>query len=127
MSPMPGWRSARAIPMGWGFRWQGRFALIPWLDGHRAQAFLALRDGSGGPAVADPRGGLEAIVARYAARGLTPVVAVELEFYLYRLEDGVPVPPDGAHAAGLRASARSASWRRNDTLSNRHAGRTHRA
>ncbi|MFM9718867.1 hypothetical protein ACKI15_46725, partial [Streptomyces galilaeus] len=33
---------------------------------------------------------------------------VELEFYLYRLENGVPVPPDGAGAA---------SWRRNETLS----------
>ena len=86
----------------------GRFAKIPWLAGNVAQAFLTLRDNSGGLAEADPRGALEAIVARYAARGLTPVVAVELEFYLYRLHDGVPVPPDGAGAA---------SWRRNDTLS----------
>ena len=95
-------------PDGLGFPVAGRFALMPWLDGHRAQAFLTLRDASGGPAVADPRGALETIVGRYAARGLTPVVAVELEFYLYRLEDGVPVPPDGS---------RNASWRRNETLS----------
>ncbi|WP_420383705.1 glutamine synthetase family protein [Novosphingobium sp.] len=95
-------------PDGLGFPVVGRFALMPWLDGHRAQAFLALCDGTGAPAAADPRGALEAIVARYAARGLTPVVAVELEFYLYRLEDGVPVPPDGS---------RQASWLRNDTLS----------
>jgi glutamine synthetase len=38
---------------------------------------------------------LKAVLARYAARGLTPVVATELEFYLYRLDQGVPVPPDG--------------------------------
>jgi glutamine synthetase len=95
-------------PDGLGFPVAGRFALMPWLDGHRAQAFLALRDSAGNPAVADPRGALEAIVARFAARGWTPVVAVELEFYLYRLEHGVPVPPDGSNAASLR---------RNETLS----------
>jgi len=95
-------------PDGLGYPVAGRFAKVPWLDGHVAQAFLTLRDGAGAPAAADPRGALAAIVARYAARGLTPVVAVELEFYLYRLEDGVPVPPDGARAAGRR---------RNDTLS----------
>jgi len=95
-------------PDGTGFPIAGRFARVPWLAGHVAQAFLALRDAGGGPAPADPRGALAAVVARYAARGLTPVVAVELEFYLYRLEHGLPVPPDGTG---------SASWRRNDTLS----------
>jgi len=95
-------------PDGTGFPIAGRFARVPWLAGHVAQAFLALRDAGGGPAPADPRGALAAVVARYAARGLTPVVAVELEFYLYRLEHGLPVPPDGTGRA---------SWRRNDTLS----------
>jgi glutamine synthetase len=91
-------------PDGTGFPVAGRFAAVPWLDGHVAQAFLTMGD----RAEADPRGCLAAIVARYGARGLIPVVAVELEFYLYRLIDGLPVPPDGAAAAG---------WRRNDTLS----------
>jgi glutamine synthetase len=95
-------------PDGTGFPIAGRFAKVPWLAGHVAQAFLALRDAAGGAAQADPRGALEAIVARYAARELTPVVAVELEFYLYRMEAGLPVPPDGTGTA---------SWRRNDTLS----------
>jgi glutamine synthetase len=95
-------------PDGLGFPVAGRFATVPWLEGNVAQAFLRLQGSAGAPAEADPRGCLETIVGRYAARGLTPVVAVELEFYLYRLEDGVPVPPDGAGAA---------SWRRNDTLS----------
>ena len=95
-------------PDGTGYPIPGRLACVPWLAGNVAQAFLTLRDPAGGPAQADPRGALEAIVARYAARGLTPVVAVELEFYLYRLADGLPVPPDGARAA---------NWRRNDTLS----------
>ncbi len=95
-------------PDGLGFAVPGRFALIPWRDGAVAQAFLVLRDATGASAEADPRAGLERIVARYAARGLTPVVAVELEFYLYRLEQGLPVPLDGPGMA---------SWRRNDTLS----------
>ena len=86
----------------------GRIALTPWAGADTAQALMTMvtRDGIAAPA--DPRGGLIAMLARYAARGLTPVVAVELEFYLYRLESGVPVPPDGADAA---------TWRRNDTLS----------
>ena len=95
-------------PDGLGHPVAGRFALVPWLDGQVAQALLDLRGPGGVAAAADPRGALAAIVARLAARGLTPVVAVELEFYLYRLDNGVPVPPDGAGAA---------QWRRNDTLS----------
>ena len=95
-------------PDGTGFALPGRFATVPWLAGNVAQAFVTLRTRAGAAAEADPRAALAAIVARYAARGLTPVVAVELEFYVYRLHDGLPVPPDGAGAA---------SWRRNDTLS----------
>ncbi len=90
-------------PDGVGRPVAGRFALMPWREG-----FLTLHDRAGAAVAADPRGALQAIVARYAVRGLTPVVAVELEFYLYRLDQGVPVPPEGAGAA---------SWRRNETLS----------
>jgi glutamine synthetase len=82
----------------------GRWSKAPWLGEDSAQVFLGMVDKDGAPVVADPRGMLQALLARYAARGLTPVVATELEFYLYRLENGVPVPPDG-------------NLRRNDTLS----------
>jgi glutamine synthetase len=82
----------------------GRFAAMPWVGAGTGQCFLAMRTGDGQPVVSDPRGALEHVLARYAAKGLTPVVAMELEFYLYRLEDGLPVPPDGM-------------VRRNDTLS----------
>jgi glutamine synthetase len=37
----------------------------------------------GSPFMADPRQILADVVARYAAKGITPVVATELEFYLY--------------------------------------------
>lgn len=86
----------------------GRWSKAPWLGEDSAQVFLEMvgRDEGpdGTPAQADPRGVLRAVLARYAARGLTPVVATELEFYLYRLDQGLPVPPDGNMA-------------RNDTLS----------
>lgn len=81
----------------------GRFGLMPG-RADMAQCLLAMRDRAGNPVAPDPRAALERVLYRYAERGLTPVVAMELEFYLYRLEDGVPVPPDG-------------NTRRNDTLS----------
>lgn len=95
-------------PDGVGHAVPGRAALMPWLGADRALALITMATRDGAPASADPRAALAAMLARYAARGLTPVVAVELEFYLYRLEAGLPVPPDGDSAA---------SWRRNDTLS----------
>jgi len=81
----------------------GRFMMTPWLGEGSALALIAMQVDVA-PAPADPRGALQRVLARFAARGLTPVVATELEFYLYRLEDGLPVPPDG-------------NLRRNDTLS----------
>lgn len=85
----------RAVP--------GRFARAPWLGEGCAQLLIEMQAGET-PADADPRGALQRVLARYAAHGLVPVVATEQEFYLYRLEDGLPVPPDG-------------NARRNDTLS----------
>ena len=80
-----------------------RFAPAPWLGEGCAQLLIAMQ-ADGAPADADPRGALQRVRARFAARGLVPVVATELEFYLYQLENGLPVPPDG-------------NPRRNDTLS----------
>ena len=50
----------------------------------------------GSPFVADPRHVLAGVVERFAKDGLTPVVAVELEFYLIdaqRAADGMPQVP----------------------------------
>ena len=47
----------------------------------------------GTPYLGDPRRALAAVCARYAALGLTPVVATELEFYLVDTTGEVPTPP----------------------------------
>jgi glutamine synthetase len=70
-------------------------SLVPWAERPTAQVMLAMEDGEGAPFFADPRAMLGRVVDRLAARGLTPVVATELEFYLLPAGEGAPVP-DGA-------------------------------
>lgn len=55
---------------------------ITWTDRPTAMAMLWMRQEDGIPFAGDPRRALGNIVERYKARGLTPVVATELEFYL---------------------------------------------
>lgn len=64
----------------------GSVAPVPWAERPTAQVMLAMRD-SEGAFYADPRSMLARVVGRLAARGLHPVVATELEFYLL---DGDP-------------------------------------
>jgi glutamine synthetase len=47
----------------------------------------------GAPYLGDPRRALAQVCSRYAALGLTPVVATELEFYLVDTTGEVPTPP----------------------------------
>ncbi|RED44656.1 glutamine synthetase family protein [Aestuariispira insulae] len=61
---------------------------------------LWLLDDAGKPFKGDPRGSLAAVQERYAEKGLRPVVAMELEFYLYSLENGKPLPPRQPGRAG---------------------------
>ncbi len=60
----------------------GSLRPIPWHARPLAQLLLTMEDGMGGLFEANPREVLSRIVQRFKARGLTPVVAVELEFYL---------------------------------------------
>src|SRR6187549_406395 len=60
----------------------GSLKPVPWQEKPMAQLLLSMEDGHGQPFAANPREVLRRVVERYAARGLTPVVAVELEFYL---------------------------------------------
>lgn len=68
-----------------------------WGDGApRAQMFLTLRDDAGEPDPAEPISALERVLDSYRDAKLTPVCALELEFYLIdraRADGGAPQPP----------------------------------
>lgn len=85
----------------------GSLRPIPWQPRPMLQCLLSMEDGSGQPFSANPREVLRRVLNRFAARGLTPVVAVELEFYLVDREltaQGMP-----------RASINPATGTRNTT------------
>jgi glutamine synthetase len=77
----------RCEPTGRGFLpmdWPGSpSALLP----------LWMLEEDGRPYLGDPRRALAAVCERYAALGLQPVVATELEFYLVDTSGDEPVPP----------------------------------
>ena len=66
---------------------------ITWTDRPTAMAMLWMRKEDGTPFTGDPRRALDAVVQRYKALGLTPVVATELEFYLCDPTDDRPKSP----------------------------------
>ena len=56
---------------------------VPWRkDGMQAVMTMHMPDGE--PFYADPRNVLQAVLNQFAADGMTPVLAAELEFYLHR-------------------------------------------
>jgi glutamine synthetase len=71
-------RRARPVP--------GTLKLAPWLGPDMAQVMLSLYELDGTPNDLDPRHVLRRVLDRFAADGLTPVVACELEYYLVDLE-----------------------------------------
>jgi glutamine synthetase len=83
------WEDGDADRLAWPV--PGTLTLAPWLGADSAQVMLAMHELDGTPCTLDPREILKAVLARYAADGLTPVVACELEFYLVderRTDDG---------------------------------------
>ena len=85
----------------------GTLRPVPWSPRPMAQLLLSMEDANGGTFEANPREVLKRVLDRYAARGLKPVVAVELEFYLFdRLPDahGRPQPPINAHTGARNMS-----------------------
>jgi glutamine synthetase len=71
----------------------GTLKIIPWQKKPMAQLLLSMEDGKGGTFEANPREVLKRVLERFTEKGLTPVVAVELEFYLLDkelLKDGRP-------------------------------------
>jgi glutamine synthetase len=61
----------------------GSLVRIPWMEEPTAQYLASVHDLDGTPHFADPRNALEAIVKRFQAElNMTPVGAVEVEFFL---------------------------------------------
>jgi glutamine synthetase len=80
----------------------GSLAPVPWARRPSAQALVTMVTGSGEPYFADPRTVLRAALAPLRARGLTPVVAMELEFYLLEDRGGEELVPKVARVPGMR-------------------------
>ena len=74
----------------------GTLVPVPWLGEQVAQMQVSMYEHDGTPFYGDPRHVLERVVARFDRLGLTPVMAVELEFYLVdreRTAEGCAQPP----------------------------------
>ena len=74
----------------------GSMVTIPWASAPAAQYIASTRDLDGKPHYADPRNALESMVARYQEFNMTPVGAVEVEFFLMDRESafaGKPMAP----------------------------------
>ena len=94
-------------PDGTAWPLAGTIGLIS-ADG-RAQVLMTLRDDFGNIDAAEPRAALERVLERFAERKLTPITAVELEFYLIDRERdalGAPQPPRNRRS-GVREAAHS--------------------
>jgi glutamine synthetase len=76
----------------------GTLHAVPWAKDGIAQVQLTMHEHDGTPFFGDPRHLLANVLARFARLSLTPVVAIEYEFYLVALErdaHGQPQPPRG--------------------------------
>jgi glutamine synthetase len=58
-------------------------APVPWATRPTGQVLMSLREVDGRPCAYDPRFMVRQLMARFAAHGLTPVLASEMEFYLF--------------------------------------------
>ena len=69
------------------------FVPISWLEAPSALLPLWMYDDAGQAFAGDPRHALKSVLDRYSARGLTPVVATEMEFYLVDGRSALPTAP----------------------------------
>ena len=82
-------------PDGSAFPIPGTLVPVPWAKHPGGQVLLSFREESP-VGIADPRNVLKRVLERYDEDGLSPMVALELEFYLTDLEKdprGAPVLP----------------------------------
>ncbi|MCB1854597.1 MAG: glutamine synthetase [Halieaceae bacterium] len=85
---------------------------VPWQERETAQVLISMREVDGAPCAYDSRHMLQALMARFAALGLTPVVATEMEFYLLRDEEdslGRPLHTQTDRVGGALASGQTYS------------------
>lgn len=69
---------------------------MPWAKAPSAQVMLMMQEADGAPFLADPRQLLLTLTQKFADRGLAPVAAFEMEFYLLSKESderGRPLTP----------------------------------
>ncbi|WP_144776987.1 glutamine synthetase family protein [Marinobacter maritimus] len=69
---------------------------VPWAESPREQVLAMMHNPDGAAFEADPRQVLKRVVDRFKAKGLRPVMATELEFYLMDGESETtqrPIPP----------------------------------
>lgn len=81
----------------------GTLVRAPWLGENAAQFLTSFYELDGTPNDLDPRHVLGRVIDMLADDGLTPVVAVELEFYLVDISQGRPIPARGI-VTGHRSS-----------------------
>lgn len=77
---------------------KGTLVPVPWNDDGVAQVQLTMHEADGAPFFGDPRHVLARVLSKFTAAGLTPVIAIEYEFYLVdaqRDAHGQPQPPRG--------------------------------
>ena len=84
----------------------GTLARVPWSKTPLGQCLISMYERDGRPYFADARHVLAGVLARFTAMGLTPVVAVEYEFYLLEDISGeVPRPRTGRVPGSTRRPA----------------------
>lgn len=84
----------------------GTLKPVPWAGRPTGQVMASMQGADGAPFFADPRQVLAHAAAPLAGMGLTPVVAIELEFYLTQVTDGenpelATIPRTGAAQTGV--------------------------
>ena len=85
---------------------------VPWQDRAMAQVLVSMEEIDGAPCAYDSRHILAGLMARFAAMGLTPVVATEMEFYLLREGDdalGRPLHTQTDRVGGTLAAGQTYS------------------
>jgi len=92
------------------------FLPMPWLEAPTALLPIWMFHEDGRPYEGDPRHALKAVVDRYAAKGLTPVVATELEFYLIDDSGQAPRVPPSPRSGKRRSGGETLALRALDAF-----------